>query len=152
MNKFCVYCGKELDNNCKFCYNCGAEVGITTDSDNINDSTDIKNEVNSEFTVSNFNSKTSKYVNTMAIIGLVSSILSYFLCCGLLSLPSLIFSIIGLCKANKNGGEGRGMSIVGIVLSIIPIAFFILNILLNFVTVEDDGIYNTDIMMILFSL
>ena len=145
MNKFCVYCGQELDSGSKFCHNCGAEV-----TDVVNSNNNLGN--NNSVSVEKPFSAEQREVNRIAIVGLVSSILSYFICCGLLSLPSLIFSIAGLSRAKKLGGEGKGYAIIGIILSAIPLVLFIINMLFNFDIVEDNSFYNADVMMRLSSL
>lgn len=63
--------------------------------------------------------------NGMAIAGLI---------CAFLFTPlGLIFSIIGLNKSKQMNGEGRGMSIAGIIISVIGIIVGIASVIFFFV-------------------
>ncbi|WP_246954931.1 DUF4190 domain-containing protein [Brachybacterium sp. Marseille-Q7125] len=66
--------------------------------------------------------------SAMGIVGLVMGILSLTLCGGLTAPLGLIFSIIGLQQA-KRSGTGRGLSIAGLVTSIVGMAVLMFTIL-----------------------
>jgi len=64
--------------------------------------------------------------NSMAITGLVFSILGLVCCHGIGPLLGLIFSCIGLSQINQNPQQyttGKGLPIAGIVLSVLGFAF-----------------------------
>ena len=149
MKKFCVYCGQELDEKCKFCHNCGAESKmINTTEKTSNSSVTVNNNVVN-------NSNDVKYSNKLALIGLILSIVSLTMCCGILSLPSFIVSCIGLKDAYDHNKEGKGMAIAGILISVLPLILIILNIILNFISMPIEATTEldyTDIMNELFSL
>lgn len=106
MPRFCSNCGKQLKENYKFCTNCGSAVFELAKQN-----------------VSSF----IKYTNDLGTAGFIVSIIS-FLSFGTFSLLGLILSIIGLVNANKNNGEGKGLSIAGIVIS--SVALFCLLLLI----------------------
>ena len=60
--------------------------------------------------------------NGFAISGFVCSLV-------LFGLLGLIFSIIGLSQIEKNGQEGKGLAIAGIVVSIVRLFFILFYIL-----------------------
>lgn len=72
--------------------------------------------------------------NGMAIAGLI---------CAFLFTPlGLIFSIIGLNKSKQMNGEGRGMSIAGIIISVLGIIVAIVSIIFIFVLASSiDPVY-----------
>ena len=96
----------------------------------------------------------------MAIAGFVISLVSFLLCCGSLSWLSLIFSIIGVVGAKKLMGKGKGLSIAGIIISVLGLLFFIASVFifpaLGWASIQDqienewdniqtyDSDYNTD--------
>lgn len=84
---FCKNCGKEIDDNAAVCVHCGV---LTT--------TQQQAPVNDE----------SKK-NTMATVGFVFSFL--------VAIVGLICSIIGLNRASKQGLNGKGLAIAGIIIS-----------------------------------
>ena len=66
----------------------------------------------------------------MAVAGMVCGILAFFFsfipCVGwfislILSVLGIIFSGVGLAQAQKSGGHGKGMAITGLVMSILPL-------------------------------
>lgn len=113
MAKFCVNCGNALEENATICNSCGKVI----DENKGNTSAVQVNQ-----TVINNRPKT----NGMAIAGFVISLVSAILCCGSLSTISLIFSIIGLVQAKNCDGNGKGLSIAGIIISSIFVILFIL--------------------------
>ena len=127
MSKFCTNCGTKLDDGVKFCTSCGK----ATESDTIsNNNQPVNNTTN--VTVNNGGEKKT---NGLAIAGFVMSIVSVFLCCGILNVPGLILSIVGLVKAKDYNGDGKGLAIAGIIISAIVIVIGI--ILSTVLTVAD---------------
>ena len=104
----------------KFCGNCGSKL-----EDNKCPKCDVKKEtkkVEAEVT-------TTGKTNGLAIAGFVLSLTSIIL--SPLAILGLIFSIIGLTQINKNGEEGKGFAVAGIIVSAV-LLFFILIFLLIF--------------------
>ena len=59
--------------------------------------------------------------NGSAVAGFILSLFIPFL--------GLIFSIIGLKKANEIGGNGKGLAVAGIIISILSIAIYIFTLI-----------------------
>lgn len=68
-----------------------------------------------------------KEKNNVSIVGFVFSMLS-IITCGITSIAGLILSIIGLNKSKNLNGKGKGLSIAGIVTSIIMLIIGIIMI------------------------
>jgi len=92
---YCNLCGKVMHPSERFCSTCGTE--STTQQPGMNAP------------------PVPHQQNTMAILGLVFAFI--------MPLLGIIFSAIGLSRANQMNGEGRGMAIAGLVLSIAYIVF-----------------------------
>ena len=120
MTKYCINCGKELEEGAAACGQCGKSTGVSNNGSS---------------------SSSSSEKNVMAIIGLIISIVSLILCCGSLSWLSLIFSIVGIFTASNVGGNGKGMAIAGTIISgvglILLISFIFLLPILGFSTFYD---------------
>lgn len=127
MDKFCVECGKKLENESKICPNCGAK---TYEEIFLEDSALYEN--TNDKATNLVDTNVNKKSNNMAIIGFVTSLIFPFFC-GYASFLGLIFSIIGLVNANKNDGEGEGFAISGIVISSVLIIMIILSIIFGIV-------------------
>ena len=135
MNKYCPRCGNVVNENYNFCGYC--RNSLNNNIEQMNNQNMVNNSVNSvnqdmNQTQSINNSQNINIVktNTFAITGFIMSIASPTLCCGLLSLPSLIISIIGLVKVNKTKEKGKGLAIAGIIISLLTILAYILYIIL----------------------
>lgn len=76
-------------------------------------------DVDKNIKVINIVNNTNK-TDGFATAGFVLSLVSFF-CCGFTSVIALIFSIVGLVNCNKNGTNGKGLAISGIVISTILI-------------------------------
>ena len=120
MNKYCPRCGNMVNENDNFCGYC--RNSLNNNIEQMNNQNMVNNNINQ-------NINTVK-TNSLAITGFIMSIASPALCCGLLSLPSLIVSIIGLSKVNKTKENGKGLAIAGIIISVITILAYILYIIL----------------------
>ena len=116
-NRICENCNNPIEENAKFCNNCGNKI-------NNNNSLNIIN-----------NENTNKSKNNYSLIGLICGACSY-ITCGLTSIFGLIFSIIGLSKS-KEKGEKDAIAIGGLVLSIIPYIIFIIAIAFTIITAKD---------------
>ena len=64
--------------------------------------------------------------NTVGLLGFIFSLISFFLC-GFLNIVPFIMSIVGIANAKKCNGDARGLSIAGLVISIIT---FIIKIIM----------------------
>ncbi|MDE6967159.1 MAG: zinc ribbon domain-containing protein [Clostridia bacterium] len=88
---FCKNCGKEIDNNAAVCPYCGVIAN--------------QNALNS--------TSNSNNTNTLAIVGFI---LSFFI-----AIAGLVCSIIGYKNAPKYNGNGKGLALAGIIISIVEI-------------------------------
>jgi hypothetical protein len=74
-------------------------------------------------------------MNGCALAGLLFGILSIpcFCCCGILSVPGIVFSLIGLSQINANPHvyEGRAMAILGLIFSILGFMVLLIWILVS---------------------
>lgn len=69
--------------------------------------------------------------DAMALTGFIISICSAVLCCcGLLAIPGLIFSIIGMSKT-KDGKKGKGLALAGVIISAIVLVLWIVSLILQ---------------------
>lgn len=91
---FCSHCGKEMQDEAVVCTNCGSLLK----GHNVQET-----------------SPKAEEKNGMAIAG--------FVCSFFIPLLGWIFGGIGLSKANKRNGKGRGFSIAALIIS--TISFFI---------------------------
>ena len=148
MANFCSNCGKEILNDDKFCMNCGKSINEKENQIQIEQSknnetiTQIQQPDNNVVTQNN---NQTKYTNGFGIAGFVISLVSLLICCGSFSWLSLIFSIIGLVNANKNNGEGKGLSIAGIIISAIVVVLVIAFIVLYVIGINT-AIMNTSVI------
>ena len=119
MSKYCSNCGREITEGSYFCDGCGTPV----------------EEVN-ERVVTNipkYNYEVINKTNGWAIAGFVTSLCNIILC-GLAAPISLTLSIVGIVFSKKYNGDGKGLSIAGIIISAIFILLLIivfLDLLLN---------------------
>lgn len=139
MAKFCSDCGKEILTEDKFCINCGKNLNEEEPQknkkenteqhpaqDNSSKNTTIQQQETAQVSATQVTTNTTaKYTNGFGIAGFVVSLVSLILCCGSFSWLSLIFSIIGVVNANKNNGEGKGLSIAGIIISSLVVVLVI---------------------------
>ena len=116
MGKFCSNCGQKLLKKDNACSNCGMLVN------------EEKKEENQSTTVIN-NTVVNKKTNGFALSGLIVSLISTLLCCGSISIVSLVLSIIGIAKADDYDDTGKGLGIAGIVISVVGIIIFTINLI-----------------------
>lgn len=90
MAKYCGNCGSKMDSDASFCTNCG---------------TANSGEVKTSYEDS------ENWTNGFAIAG--------FVCSFIFALLGLIFSIVGLNKADEHDGKGKGLAIAGIIIAAI---------------------------------
>lgn len=116
MAKFCISCGSELPEGAVACPNCGAPQNVGEQAQ--------QPQQQPQVVVNNVQQPQGKS-NGIGIAGFVVSLVSLILCCGSASVISLILSIVGAVKAKDYNGNGKGLSIAGIIISIIGIITFI---------------------------
>ena len=127
-NVICPSCGQRKVTEGQFCINCGHDFNNLSVQQNGNVNTSVP---------------TNDSSNGMGIAGLVISIVSFICCCGSLSWLSLIFSIKGMKYAKNNNGKGEGVSVTGLVFSIIGLLIFIL--FLIFLTSAINNVVNASL-------
>lgn len=91
---YCTKCGAEINDEAVICPNCGCATS------NYTPTTNVKEEPNS---------------NGIAVAG--------FICSFFVPLLGWIFGGVGLARANKRNGKGKGLSIASIVIA--SIMFFV---------------------------
>lgn len=117
MNQYCPACGTKIEGNSKFCTTCGYK--IKENNNQNNNGNNANYDINNNFTTYEGVKAAASDQNGMAIAGLVTSIVSLLLCCGSISLISLILSIIGMKKAKSLNGSGKGLALAGLIVSIV---------------------------------
>lgn len=109
---YCSNCGKEIQQETKFCPHCGANQEIRQVT------------LQSQPTQSVSTPKEKK-LNVFSLIGFIVSIISIFL--DFYSIPvgltALIFSIIGFVQVNEKNEKGRGFAITGMILGSLAILY-----------------------------
>jgi RNA polymerase subunit RPABC4/transcription elongation factor Spt4 len=125
MANFCVHCGNNLEGGSNVCPNCGAKVEESNEAVEtvVVDNPNPNQAYQGNQTYQNTNAKPT---NGLAIAGFITSLVSMILCCGSISLISLILSIIGVVDAKKKNGSGNGLAIAGIVISVVGILLVII--------------------------
>ena len=103
---YCLGCGQNLEDGATFCKHCG------TKTDNINAGT----------TQQSAPAPASTQSNTFAVLGLVFAFLMPIL--------GIIFSAMGMSKSKELNGNGRGMAIAGLVISIVEIVISIVAVVI----------------------
>lgn len=132
---FCSNCGKQIDDNVVNCPFCSAETGVTPaqTEEPAAEQTAQQAQPQYEQTYGQQNYEQQPYQpyqtqsyqpprksgsNGLAIAG--------FICAFFFPLLGLIFSCIGLNHSKKMGGDGKGLSIAGIVISVLAIVIIII--------------------------
>ena len=120
MSKYCSNCGREITEGSYFCDGCGTPV----------------EEVNEKVVtnIPKYNYEVINKTNGWAIAGFVTSLCNIILC-GLAAPISLTLSIVGIVFSKKYNGDGKGLSIAGIIISAIFVLLLIivfLDLLLNY--------------------
>ena len=123
---YCRHCGSKVGDNDMVCANCGAltEYGErVANHDAIppeNNANAINPDGNYYYAPENagYRPRENQKSNSMALAG--------FICSFFVSLVGLILSIIGYRKSKERTGEGRGLAIAGIIISIVSmvLSFF----------------------------
>lgn len=128
---FCRQCGKEVDENANFCANCGAKlekeqaqppVEEVVQEKSVDDvwETSVQDETAQAVENQSEQKDESVQTNDMAIIGFVSSFVS--------PLMGIVFGGIGLSRAMKRKGKGKGFAIAALAVGA---ANFLLGVMAN---------------------
>ncbi len=107
---FCPKCGKSIDDDSIYCSHCGSAVGRPQAPASME----------------------RRETNVYAILGLVFSLIGVMvpIVTIVLSILGYAFSVAGLHVAKRLGGEGRGLAIAGIAVSVVEIIILIAVIIL----------------------
>ena len=62
--------------------------------------------------------------NTLALLGMIFAIVGFFTG-GVMTIVGLILSIVGLRQAKRENGNGRGMAMAGVILSIVTMILWL---------------------------
>ena len=114
---FCRQCGSEVDENANFCANCGVKlekeqaqppVEEVVQEKSVDDVWETPASEETAQTVENQNESKDESVQTndMALIGFVSSFVS--------PIMGIVFGSIGLSRALKRKGKGKGFAIAAL--------------------------------------
>lgn len=113
------------------------EENYSKSKDNNNDS-----KVNSYYNQNNQAQYPKKKLNTLSLIGFVSSLI--FFVPFITDIAGLVFSILGLKEISRKDEGGKGFAIAGIIISSIRIAFIFLIIAISIYIIAENGFYNDD--------
>lgn len=108
---YCKNCGKQIADQALFCVHCGC----TTDAPSAYNAPVVPEKTTNHYAIAGF---------VMTMIGLFFGSGTY----EVIPVLGLIFSIVGLVKS-KSCGSGRGLSIAGIVISLLSIILCIVLII-----------------------
>ena len=106
MALYCPNCGTENNDAAKHCTNCGVAF------------------VQSAAAPATPAAAPARGTNTWALVGFIVSMVN-IACCTWLSLPGLIFSIIGMVSAKKKNEGGWGLALAGVIVSSITLLIWI---------------------------
>lgn len=117
MSKFCANCGSKIDEEADICLKCGHMVKKQKTSGNL---------------------KTNIYGIIGFVVSIMALLTSFVFIGGLFGIVSLVLSILGLNYAKKLK-EGKGLSIAGLIISIISIVIVVVyfGIIVFIVLMED---------------
>ena len=119
MAKFCTNCGAEISDGYAFCEQCGTPVDEQGKATTTHKKVESASGTGTPVNVYNNTVVQQKRSNGMAIAGFITSLVNMFICCGSISLISLILSIVGVVKAKDCDGDGKGLAIAGVIISAI---------------------------------
>ena len=111
---FCGNCGKEIEENVKFCPHCGGQITKTSGTQGA--------PLSQPSGMSDSNIKKESAIqnvpyNTMCILGMVIACISLLInFWGIVGMAGLILSIVGLQQVQQSHENGKALAIVGIVI------------------------------------
>jgi len=108
---FCSNCGEKIDDGVKFCSRCGKNTNNLP-----NESIIQLSQSQSTVCQENNYSDVKKTINTMALIGFITGLISWLLnFWGIVGIIACIFSGIGLGKFNSKTENNKWMAVIGII-------------------------------------
>lgn len=120
INMFCSNCGQKLDDNAVTCPNCGAETGISPAVGAEKPAKQAGEPRPQQ--AQQYQPPRESESNGFAIAGLI--------CAFFIPILGLIFSCMGLNRSKKMNGEGKGVSIAGIVISVLAIVLIVVVVII----------------------
>ncbi len=108
---FCPKCGSVVDENAPFCPNCGAALGQPQ----------AQQQQQQQQPTVIYQQTTQQQSNIFAILGLVFAFI--------FPIVGLVLSIIGLNKAKEMNGEGHGLALAGLVVSIVEMVIVLIAVI-----------------------
>ncbi len=117
---YCTNCGKECNNDEKFCTDCGTPINAVQAQ-----TAASVPAVEATESVPADSKKEKKKFNVFAIVGFVLSLVSFLGGPGTVvlgPLAGLIFSIVALVQIKKNSQKGKGLAVAGVILGAISTA------------------------------
>lgn len=149
---FCSNCGQKLDDNAVTCPNCGAETGVSPavgaekPAEQAGEPRQQQAQPGTErpqgqqgfeqqqayqpYQAQQYQPPRESESNGFAIAGLICALFTP------IPILGLIFSCIGLNRSKKMNGEGKGVSIAGIVISVLAIVLAVVVIIYVAVIVD----------------
>lgn len=141
---FCSNCGQKLDDNAVTCPNCGAETGVSPavgaekPAEQAGEPRQQQAQPGTErpqgqqgfeqqqayqpYQAQQYQPPRESESNGYAIAGLI--------CAFFIPILGLIFSCMGLNRSKKMNGEGKGVSIAGIVISVLAIVLIVVVVII----------------------
>ncbi len=119
---YCHDCGIEINDNDKFCFNCGTKILVKSDNDTRSKDacTEIKPEKVNEKPYKDLPVVNIVYRDKFVLIGFI---LSFFLVLG--SIPSIIFCVLGMKRSTGKDKSNKSLAVSGIVISGFTLIMFI---------------------------
>lgn len=115
--KICNNCGTQLEDNYRVCPNCGMVVTNEVQQPNL-----INGVPNY---IEQYQNIQRNKTNTVALVGLVLSIISLLIFPFILGLAGASCGFSGVSQINKTGEKGKGYAIASIVIGIFSIGYAI---------------------------
>lgn len=144
----CKHCGKENEDNSKFCQNCGVNLSdsFETKDNNFCPKCGAENDQMSKYCIvcgkaltqtknhTVYTKDRSTQAKLSLIFGILSAVFGILCCCGVLYIPAILTGIASLILGIMSvKSEKKGNAIAGIVLGIIGIllGLFMLGVIMN---------------------
>ena len=132
----CKYCGRQLNGE-NYCPGCGSPVTVEPtqqypNQPNYNQQYPNQQNYNQQYNQQNNPNGTPSGLpkDQNAVTGFVCGLIGFF-CCSIAGIPGLIFSILSQqdVKAGKVDPSNKTLGLVGMILSIISLAYWVINII-----------------------
>lgn len=124
--KYCVFCGKKIEDDSTFCPHCGGkQEGISCSNEEMNAS--------------------GEETNTLAILAIIFTFV--------FTIVGLILGILGMNKAKQMNGKGFGLSLAAVIISALSIVMEIVAIIILIAfwgTYFEEAINSTSVFLLFF--